>query len=101
MRDPASLLAWSCTHPLEYGGQALPAADAHGFQAIAAAAAVQFPRKCGEHPATSRADRVSERDARTMHVRPLEVCRGELPLAHDRESLGGEGLIEFDQIDAG
>src|SRR5258706_14635729 len=75
MRDPASLLAWSCADPLEHGGQALPAADAHGFQPIAGAAAVQFARQRREHPATGRAYGVSERDSRTVNVCPLEIGR--------------------------
>src|SRR5258707_8388700 len=101
MRDPASLLAWSRADPLEHGGQALPSADAHGFQPIAGAAAVQFARQRREHPAAGPADRGSERDPRTMDIRPFQVARGELPFPHHRERLGREGLVERDQVDIG
>ena len=90
-----------CARPLEHRGQALPAADAHGLQPVAAAAAVQFARQRREHAPAGRADGVSERDAGAVHVRPLEIGRGELPLPHHRERLGRERLVEFDQVDVG
>ena len=42
---------------------------------------------------------VFERNPRPVHVRPVAVSRGESPLAHHRQRLRGERLVELDQVD--
>ena len=51
---------------LEHGGQALTAADAHGLQAVARAAAAHLAQQRGEDPPAGGADRMAERDARAV-----------------------------------
>ena len=46
--------------PFEYGGQALAATDAHGFQPVPGVAQFEFAGQGGQHPAAGRADRMAE-----------------------------------------
>jgi hypothetical protein len=46
--------------PFEDRGEALSAADAHGFQPVARAAPVKFAGQRGQHPAAGRADRMTQ-----------------------------------------
>ena len=61
------------TDPLEDGGQPLPAANAHGFQAIACLTALHLPEHRGQDPHAGCADWMAERDAGAIHVQPLHV----------------------------
>src|SRR3954464_8662389 len=87
--------------PFEDGGQALAAAEAHGLQAVAGLAAVEFAQQGGEDAAAGGADGVAQRDAGTVDVESCEVGRGQVPGAGTGEHLGGACLVEFDQVDVG
>src|SRR5690606_42091819 len=45
-----------------------------------------------------RADRVAERDSRTIHIHPLEIGWREFPFARHRQRLRGKGFVQFDEI---
>ena len=81
------------SHPLEHGGQALAAADAHRLQPVAGLAAVHLAQQRGQDPAAGRADRVAERDARAVDVGALEVAVGEAPLAGHRQHLAANASL--------
>src|SRR5882757_6524497 len=86
---------------LEHGRQPLATADAHGFQAVAGAAASHLVQQRGEDADAGRADRMAERDARSVDVEAIEVGGGEIPFPGHREHLRSERLVQFDQIDVG
>src|SRR5271155_4353172 len=72
----------------EHCGETLAAADTHGFQAEAAAAAAKLVHHRGEHPNPGCADGVAERDSGTVHVESVVVVP--IPFLQDRQNLRGE-----------
>src|SRR3954469_8146959 len=84
--------------PLEEGGEALAAADAHRLQPVADLPAGHLPGQRGQDPPAGGTHRVTQGDARTVDVGPLEVRVGEAPLPGDGQHLAGESLVELDQV---
>src|SRR5579871_5343282 len=60
---PAPVAGGHELNPLEDGGDALPAADAHGHQGSLAAGAPQLVERLDDKDAAGRPDRMAERDA--------------------------------------
>src|SRR5215211_4444133 len=90
-RPASGRYAGSCAHPLEYRGEALTAADAHGFQAVAGVTAVHLAGHGGQDAGASGADGVAEGYAGPVHVEPVEVRLAEAPFPGAGEHLRGEG----------
>src|SRR6185437_2569574 len=82
---------------LEDRGDALAAADAHGFQAVLAVAAVQLAQQVGEDPSAGGADRVPEADARSVDVQAVALVPA--PALEHRQHLRRERLVELDEVD--
>lgn len=87
--------------PLKYGGEALAAADAHGFEAVAGFAAVHFVEQCGEDADAGGADGVAERDAGAVHVDAVVIGGGEAEGLRAGEDLRRKRLVQFDQVEVG
>src|ERR1700757_1634751 len=83
---------------LEQGGQSLPAADAHGLEAVALLTPGEFVQQRGQDAPARRADRMSQRDAGAVDVEAVEVRRGELPLPGAGQNLCRERLVELDKV---
>ena len=60
------------------------------------AAAAHLPHQRGQQARAGAAERVAERDRAAVHVQPLAV---DAQLAHAREHLGGEGLVQLHEVD--
>src|SRR6185437_9689232 len=58
---------------LEDRGYALAAADAHGFQQVAAVPSAQLAQAGGQHPGAGGADGVAERDTGSVDVELVRV----------------------------
>src|SRR5882757_3100060 len=67
--------------PFKYRREALPAADAHGLEAVTCPAPIHFTQERREDPPAGRANRMAERNARAMHIHPLEIGGRELPFS--------------------
>ena len=66
---------------------------------VAAAAALQLLGR-GQREARARhAERMAERDRAAVGVHVRRVV-GKAELAQHRQALGGEGLVQFDHVDA-
>ena len=76
--------------------QALADADAHGGDAVLAAAAAQLADQGAGEAGAGAAERVAEGDRAAVDVEPLLL---DAELAGAGEDLGGEGLVELDQVD--
>ena len=76
--------------------QALADADAHGGDAVPAAAAAQLADEGAGEAGAGAAERVAEGDRAAVDVELLLV---DAELAGAGEDLGGEGLVELDQVD--
>src|SRR5215813_23715 len=81
---------------LENARRAHSAADAHCDHSVASLAALHLVKQRGRQFRARAAERVAERDRAAVDVQPFEI---EIQLLYDRQSLGGEGLVEFYQID--
>src|SRR5438093_6507914 len=81
---------------LEDDGQTLSARDAERRQAERRAASAHLVREGQDHAGAAHADRVADGDAAAIHVQPVPV---ELQLTLARDHLGGEGLVDLDQVD--
>src|SRR5215469_17720806 len=90
------LLPCRASCPLEDGGDALAAADAHGDQGVVAAGAVQFVQRLDGQDRSGGADRVAEGDAAAVGV---GLVRRQPELSGHGERLGGEGLVQLDHVD--
>jgi hypothetical protein len=77
-------------------GQALAYAYAHGCYAVPGAAAVELADEGGGETGAGAAEGVTEGDRAAVHVELLFV---DAELADAGEDLGGEGLVQLDQVD--
>src|SRR3546814_17966663 len=78
----------------EYCGESLPAADAHGLQAVAGSTTAQFAEHRGGDAGGGDADRLGEGDTRAIDVDLVSAALLPAPdprLEH-RQHLGGVGL---------
>src|SRR3984957_874336 len=82
---------------LEQGGKSLPAADAHGLEAVALLAPGEFVQQRGQDAPARRADRVPQRDAGAVDVEAVEVGRGDA--AQGGRLTVGVTLPEDDVVD--
>src|SRR5262245_29050062 len=81
---------------LDHGREALADADAHRRDPVAGVTPPQLPDQ-RRHQARARAsERMSERDRASVYVQPLLV---DPELAGAGDDLGGERLVELDQVD--
>src|SRR3954452_23096580 len=76
--------------------QALADADAHGGNAEAAAAVAELVGECADEARARAAERVADGDRAAVDV---ELLVGDAELAHAGDDLGGEGLVDLDQVD--
>src|SRR6185436_14466299 len=83
-------------HPFDDGGNALADADAHGREAVAAAAPFHFVQQRRHHPGAAAAERVSKGDGAAVDVQFIQI---DAELARAGEHLGSKGLVELHQID--
>ena len=76
-------------------GDALPAADAQGGEALLRVATDHLVQQGHQHPAAGRADRVAKGDGAAVDVDP-----GGIPAQFPthRQGLRGEGLVGLDQV---
>src|SRR5690606_16666394 len=81
---------------LEDGGDALPPADAHRLEPVAAAAALELVEQGGHDAHTGGAHRVPEGDARAVDVELVLVVP--VPALQHRQHLAGEGLVQLDEV---
>src|SRR3546814_17519345 len=82
-------------------GEALPAADAHGLQAVAGSTTAQFAEHRGGDAGAGDADRMAEGDTRAIDVELVEaaVLLAPAPRLEQRQHLAGDGLVELDQVE--
>ncbi len=82
-------------------GDALTAADAHRLEPVAPVAAHQFARQVGEDAPAGRADRMAERNARSVDVENLvpAVALRPAPALEHRKHLRREGFVQLDKVD--
>src|SRR5207247_6342446 len=73
-----------------------PAADAQRCDSVPELPRTQGINQCRQDPRAAGANRMTERDGAAIHV---DLRRVEAELAHDRERLDGERLVQFKQID--
>src|SRR6478736_8169149 len=86
----------------EDSGEALATADAHGLQPVARLAAVHLPAERGEDAGARGTHRVTEGDAGPVDVDALLVVlltEAQFPGAGG--DLGGERLVDLDQVEVG
>src|SRR4030067_1134446 len=87
---------WVSVHSLDDGSDALADANAHGCQAVTAAAFFHLvDQRCHDARAAA-AERMAERDGAAVDVQFLQVD-AELPGAS--QHLRGERLVDLDEID--
>src|SRR4051812_13156741 len=77
-------------------GNALPAADARGREAVLLLTPAKLVQQRDHQACACRAQRMAERDSTAVHVGLVAV---EAEFLLDGEILPGEGLVHFDQID--
>src|SRR4051794_35592402 len=80
----------------EDGGEALADADAEGGDPVLAAAAAQLAAEGAGEAGAGAAERVAEGDRAAVDVEPLFV---DPELTGAGEDLGGERLVDLDQVD--
>src|SRR5690606_20360944 len=82
-------------------GNALAAADAHGFEAEAAVPAYKLARQIGEDTPAGCANRVAKRNARAVDVEDVvaAVILRPAPALKHGKNLRRKGLVEFDKVD--
>src|SRR5260370_34345065 len=83
--------------PLEDGGDALPAADAHGDERVPAAGPAQLVQGLDGEDGPGGADRMAEGDAAAVRVDPV---RRQAEFPGHGEGLGRERLVHLEQVDA-
>src|SRR5215510_482091 len=76
----------------ENARRAHSAADAHCDHSVASLAALHLVKQRGRQFRARAAERVAERDRAAVDVQPFEI---EVQFLNDRQSLRGEGLVEF------
>src|SRR5581483_6758187 len=92
---PASMEAPSSLRLIQHR-LSLSDADAHRRDSVAAAAPAQLVQERHGQPRTAHAERVADRDRAAVHVHLLLV---DAELAHDRDRLRRERLVQLDEID--
>src|SRR3546814_1096908 len=72
----------------------------HGLQAVAGSTTAQFAEHRGGDAGAGDADRMAEGDTRAIDVELVEaaVLLAPAPRLEQRQHLGGEGLVELDQV---
>src|SRR5690606_19501083 len=70
----------------------------HGAQGVAAAGALQLQGGGHQQAGAGHAQRVAQGDGAAVGVDPGVVVL-DAQLTHDREALGGEGFVQFDDVD--
>ena len=83
-------------HPFDNRGDALADADAHGGEAVAAAAFFHFVNKRRHDPGAAAAQRVAEGDGAAVDVELIEI---DAQLARAREHLRRKGFVDFNEVD--
>src|SRR3546814_4878004 len=72
-----------------------------GLQAVAGSTTAQFAEHRGGDAGAGDADRMAEGDTRAIDVELVEaaVLLAPAPRLEQRQHLGGEGLVELDQVE--
>src|SRR6185436_19187295 len=81
---------------LEDRSNPLPDADAHRRQPVARITPPHLVKQRRRQPCPGRAERMADRDRPAVHVR---LHRIQAEIAHDRDRLRREGLVEFDEVE--
>src|SRR5260370_11422981 len=84
--------------PLDDHGDALAAANAHGFQVHGLVPGGQAVEQGGGDPGAGHAERVAQGDGAAVHVEPVDV---DAELAVGGDDLRRERLVDLDQVDVG
>src|SRR6185437_6319310 len=84
--------------PLHGEGNTLADPDAHRTQRPPAAGALQLIHGSGGEPRTAHAERMAERDGPPLRIHMSRII-GDSQLPQHREPLGGESLVELDQVE--
>src|SRR3546814_16738131 len=81
-------------------GEALPAADEHGLQAVAGSTTAQFAEHRGGDTGAGDAERMAEGDTRPIDVELVEaaVLLAPAPRLETRQKPGGEGVGWLDKF---
>ena len=77
-------------------GNALAAANTHGFKGISALASVQFAQHVRENATARCADRMSEGNAGAIDVQSVIIVP--TPAFEHRQDLTRKGFVQFNQI---
>src|SRR3954465_12371017 len=83
------------SHSFDNHRNALPHADAHGAQRVAAAAAMQLIGRGSHQARAAHAQWMAQRDGAAVGI-DAGVIVAQAELAQHRQSLRGKGLIQFD-----
>src|SRR5512137_1163386 len=84
--------------PFNKQGNALPDADAHRGERVAAAGGGELARGGQRDPRPRSAERMPQRDRAAVRVHVGGIVR-QAEAAGDRQSLRGEGFVQFDHVD--
>lgn len=82
--------------PSEDCGDALAAADAHGLEPIARAAALDLVNQGRQNPHAGGADWMAERDAGAIDIYPVRIAPR--PRLQNGQHLAGERLVDLDKV---
>src|SRR5262249_27740207 len=85
------------SHPLQYDGDALADADAHGDERIASAGALQLARGSQRKARARGAQRMAHGDGAAIGIDASVVSRKAKAL-EARQHLGGKRFIDLDQV---
>ena len=83
-------------HSLDDGRNPLADADAHGRQAVAAAAPFHFMDEGSHDSRAAAAERMSQRDGAAIDIEFIQI---DAQLASAREHLGRECFVKLDKVD--
>src|SRR5487761_1045345 len=92
------LLPWVHSNPFHCKGDALADADAHRAQRSPSPGALQLIHGGGGEPRAAHSERVTERNGTALWVDVRGIV-SDPKLPQDGERLGGESLVELDQIE--
>src|SRR4051794_24364002 len=94
----ATLLTPWRLHPFEGERDSLADADAHGCKRKAAADLMKLVGGGERQARPGHAERVTERDRAAVRIHPRRIVWHAEP-AENREPLGGEGLVQLDDVE--